>query len=273
MDTPPGEPEIKPAPPAASPEPPKPADPAAVAAPPASPGQDQPPAPAQKPPEDAPPPALTDEQLLQALRDPRAAALIDFVTGADGSPPAPAGPQPPTPAASPPGESHLAKVTRLAAEGDIEGVKEANLAEEARLTAATATDAAASQAANDAQRQMLGALAKVPELQELNASQTIRLTTALKQGADAFVVEAGNVIAEKRGAGPVRTPEQVAAAAKAAGEANAGVVTPDLPEGSPAPGEGPPIPTGEEAKGKDGYTVLSEFFAFEDNQSSLTPSV
>ena len=167
----------------------------------------------------------------------------------------------------------MATVTRLAEEGDVEGVKEANLAEAARLKAATATEAAASQAASDAQRQMLGALAKVPELQELNASQTIRLTTALRQGADAFVVEAGNVIAEKRGGAPARTPEEVAAAAAAAGKANAGVVTPDLPEGSPSPGEGPPIPTGDEAKSKDGYAVLSEFFDFEDKQSDLTPSV
>ena len=167
----------------------------------------------------------------------------------------------------------MATVTRLAEEGDVEGVKEANLAEAARLTAATATEAAASQAASDAQRQMLGALAKVPELQELNASQTIRLTTALRQGVDAFVVEASNVIAEKRGGAPARTPEEVAAAAVAVGKANAGVATPDLPEGSPTPGEGPPIPTGDEAKSKGGYAVLSEFFDFEDRQSDLTPSV
>lgn len=258
VDTPPGEPKAEEPPvtvtpvddPAAAPETPP-------AAPPATPAQkgDEP------PPEE--PPALTDEQIMQGLRDPRSQAILQYAYNQQdgaGAPAAPVDGSPPA-APAPSGDGDfLTGLAKMAEEGDVSGVQTAVAAESARANAATAATAAEGKAVDTARRQTLASLADVEELKNLNASQQLRLIQALQKGDGAFVREAGFVIAEnQRGA----SQESSAAQAEAAGATARAPGTPDLPAASPAV-SGPPIPEGEEAKHKSGYEVLNEFFTWED---------
>lgn len=201
---------------------------------------------------------------MEALRDPRAAAILEYTYGQVGATAeAPAGSPPATAAPSGDGE-FLGKVAALAKEGDVDGIQTAVAEETGRTNAERATAEAEKKAVDTARRNTLGALAEVEELQNLNASQQLRLIKALQQSDGAFVREAGLVIAEKqRGA----SHEASAATAEAAGATARAPATPDLPAASPVV-SGPPIPEGEEAKHKSGYEVLQEFFSWEDEKPS-----
>ncbi len=159
-------------------------------------------------------------------------------------------------------------MTKLAEEGDVDAIQAATAAEGLSRKARADVAAESKKAVDASRRQMLGALAGAEELQSLNASQQLRLMTALQKGDADFVREAGTIIAEKQRGG---SQEASAAAATAVGNAQTPPSTPDLPGATPVV-SGPPIPEGEEAKTKDGYAVLKEYFDFEDSGNSLTPS-
>lgn len=255
-------------PPAADP----PVTPEPTAAAPAAPAQaptageaPQTPAPEETPTE------LTDEQVIQAMRDPRAQAILQYAyTQAGVSAPAPATPAPetPTPPSSDGDGDFLSRMAKLAEEGDVDAIQTATAAEAQRRKVSADVAAESKKAVDASRRQMLGGLAGAEELQNLNANQQLRLMTALQQGDTDFIREAGKIIAEnQRG----NSQEASAATATAVGNAQTPPATPDLPGATPIVG-GPPIPEGEEAKTKDGYAVLKEFFDFEDNENSLTPT-
>lgn len=285
-----------PAPPPASPpaSPPPPAAPPAAAAAAAPPQGGQPPAaPAGQPPAAGAPPAdpsaqtpppgalaapeaLSDEQILLALQDPRAQALISYATD-EGQPAAPASAQPPAaPAAASAAGANgdfLGQMATLAKEGDTDGMQAAVVAEQLRVRTTSDAAAAAKVTQDTTRQQLLGGLAKAPELQNLNAAEQIRLVTALKQGDVPFVAEASKIIGERQAAavqaGTVAAGAQAATHGAAAAAAQVSP-PPALPGGAPA-GGAPPLPTGDEQKTTSGYDVLNQYFGWEDQREQLTP--
>lgn len=232
-----------------------------------------PPAPAQAPAQTPPAPTepvapleLTDEQVIAALRDPRAQAILQYAYPSETPPSSP----PALPYSGAPGTPDLlSEMDRLATEGDVAGISQAVAAERQRQQAAESAHQAGIAAQSEARRQMLGELAKVPELQDLSASQQIKLLNALNQGDASFITAAAEVMAEKRGSPQRAEASAAAAAAAGAVQAQPGL-TPDLPGAQPSV-EGPPVPEGEAARTKSGYDVLSEYFAWEDNQQQAGP--
>jgi len=226
---------------------------------------------------------LTDEQIFAAFQDPRAAVLLDYVTGTQQSPlgigsspaaaPAPAAPHSAiaSMAADPAAEVDWTNLAKLAEEGDTNAIRTLATSMAEKTAADKAVSAAREAAMVEARKQFYGELAALPEMQNLTPSEALNLMTAMRQGPGEFVRAVSGVLVTKSGGAAPAAAGDDAAVADAYGRvaANQQAGAPNLPPAAPVTGAPTPDGTTKEAP----YDVFSRILEWEAQEAAVVPQI